>query len=101
MKPVKRTSEAEARIQFRATLEEKAYLELGAAQCGFKNLSEFLRISAYEKLRKDCPNLESNRIRQLSASDSLLMAETLINPPEPNEKLKALFDKENKKQASK
>lgn len=101
MKPAKKTSEPESRVQFRSTPEEKAYLERGATLCGFKNLSEFLRVSAHEKLRKDCPELETARIRQLSERDSLLMAEKLINPPEPNEKLKALFAQDNKKQVQK
>lgn len=101
MKPAKKASVTETRVQLRATPEEKAFLEKGAALCGFKNLSEFLRVSAHEKLRKDCPELESVRIRQLSERDSILMAEKLINPPEPNEKLKALFADENKKQAQK
>lgn len=38
-------------------------------------------------------------IRQLSERDSLLMAEMLINPPEPNEKLKALFANEKSKKS--
>lgn len=101
MKAAKKTSETESRVQFRSTPEEKAFLERGATLCGFKNLSEFLRVSAHEKLRKDCPELETVRIRQLSERDSLLMAEKLINPPEPNEKLKALFAQDNKKQVQK
>ena len=35
--------------------------------------------------------------RQLSERDSLLIAEKLANPPEPNRKLKALFADENQK----
>lgn len=101
MKLAKNTSEPEFRVQFRSTSEEKAYLERGAKLCGFKNLSEFLRVSAHEKLRKDCPELESVRIRQLSERDSLFMAEKLINPPEPNAKLKALFAKDTEKHAQK
>jgi uncharacterized protein (DUF1778 family) len=101
MRSEKKTYETESRVQFRSTLEEKAYLERGATICGFKNLSEFLRVSAHEKLRKDCPELEAVRIRQLSERDSVLLAEKLINPPEPNEKLKALFSKDSKKQIQK
>ena len=91
MKPTENESEKEVRIQLRTTQEEKAYLEYAASRCGFKHLSEFLRVSLYEKVRKEFPDLAPTYHRNLSAQDSHLFAENLLNPPKANKKLKALF----------
>lgn len=42
----------EKRIQFKVTRSEKEYFKLGAKLLGFRNLSEFIRVSAFEKIKK-------------------------------------------------
>jgi len=92
----------EIRVQFRTTQEEKAFFEDTAHRCGFKNLSEFLRVSAHEKARREFPHSQAEYItptkpRRLSAKASRIVAESLLNPPKPNAKLKALLSEERRK----
>ncbi|MFO1259283.1 MAG: DUF1778 domain-containing protein [Gammaproteobacteria bacterium] len=97
MKPAIKKS-PEIRVQFRTTEEEKLFFEMTARRCGFKNLSEFLRVSAYEKARREFPEQESPifEARQLSAQASKVVANAIINPPEANENLQALFSSKKK-----
>jgi uncharacterized protein (DUF1778 family) len=93
----------ETRVQIRTNEEEKDYLVRAARRCGFKTLSEFMRVSAHEKAKrdlKDFPELEDTNYktptepRKLSLKDSQVFAQSIINPPEPNEKLKNLMSEE-------
>jgi hypothetical protein len=94
----------QARVQVRTTQEEKAYLEKAAHRCGFKTLSEFIRVSAHEKARKDLkefpePQFEGYKTpiepTTLSAKDSAFFVESVLNAKDPNVLLKALFSKDN------
>lgn len=94
----------ETRVQIRTNKDEKAYLMKAAHRCGFKTLSEFMRVSAYEKARrdlKDFPEPEYTGYKtptepeKLSAEDALVFVNSILNPKEPNQKLKALFSKSN------
>ena len=94
----------ETRVQIRTNQDEKAYLMKAARRCGFKTLSEFMRVSAHEKAKRDLKNFPEPEYtsyatptepRKLSPKDSLIFAENILNPKEPNEKLSALFSKDN------
>lgn len=99
MKPANETG-----VQIRTSEDEKAYLVKAAHRCGFKTLSEFMRVSVHEKAKRDLKNIPEPEYtgyktpterRQLSAEDSLIFANSILNPKEPNEKLKAVFLKDN------
>ncbi len=94
----------EVRVQIRTNENEKAYLVKVARRCGFKTLSEFMRVSAYEKAKRDLKDFPEPEYtgyktptepRTLSAQDSLIFANSIVNAKEPNEKLKELFLKDN------
>lgn len=94
----------QTRVQVRTTKDEKIFLEKAAHKCGFKTLSEFIRVSAYEKARRELRELPEANIKmyetpteptRLSAADSAFLVESLLNTKEPNALLKALFLKSN------
>lgn len=87
----------QTRVQIRTTLEQKIFLENAAHRCGFKNLSEFMRVSAYEKAKRDLkefPDIKQSTT-QLSEADSKIIVNSFLNAAEPNELLKSLFSKDN------
>ena len=88
--------ETETRIQFKSTPEEKQFLMDAAKSYGFRNLSEFIRVSAFEKARAYMQNQAVQYNRTLSKDDSMQVAQDLINPPEPNQKLIDLINKQKK-----
>ena len=90
----------EAKVQIRTSQEEKAFLVKAAQRCGFKTLSEFMRVSSHEKAKrdlKDFPEVDTAHYgtatlsKKLSPKDSIIFAESILSPPEPNEKLKNLL----------
>jgi uncharacterized protein (DUF1778 family) len=94
----------QTRVQVRTSKDEKAFLEKAAMRCGFKTLSEFIRVSAHEKAKRDLkefpePSFEvyqtPTKPTKLSASDSAVLLDSILNPKEPNTLLKALFSKDN------
>src|SRR5580692_8864873 len=94
----------EVKVQIRTNEDEKAYLVKAAIRCGFKSLSEFLRVSAHEKAKRDLKEFPEpeytgyktpTKPRKLSPKDSKVFAENILNPPEPTENLKKLFSKDN------
>ncbi len=92
----------QTRVQVRTTVDEKAFLEKAAHRCGFKTLSEFIRVSAHEKAKRDLKEFPETGAYQtpteptkLSSADSAVVVESLTKNQEPNELLKALMSKEN------
>lgn len=92
----------QTRVQVRTTIDEKAFLERAAHRCGFKTLSEFIRVSAHEKAKRDLkefPILDAYQTptepTTLSSKDSGILADSIISSRDPNELLKALMSKEN------
>jgi len=92
----------QTRVQVRTTVDEKAFLERAAHRCGFKTLSEFIRVSAHEKAKRDLkefPILDAYQTptepTNLSSKDSGIAADSIINNQDPNELLKALMSKDN------
>ena len=77
------------RIQARATKRAKDVLERAAAVRGV-SLSDFVISTALEQANK---TLQAHEQLELSARDSLAFAEALINPPGPNEALRAARDR--------
>ena len=94
----------QTRVQVRTTKDEKVYLEKAAHRCGFKTLSEFIRVSAHEKAKRDLKEFPEANIEtyqtpteptKLSARDSAFLVDKVLNAKEPNALLKALFSKDN------
>lgn len=89
------------RIQIRTTEEEKAYFEQAAQRCGFKSLSEFIRVSAHEKARRDLKEFPESSYRtptepsHLSGKDSAMVMELLLKDQAPNALLKSLLTTSN------
>lgn len=77
------------RIQARATKHAKDKLEQAAAVQGV-SLSDFIISTALEQANK---TLQAHVQLELSARDSRAFAEALINPPAPNEALRAARDR--------
>lgn len=73
------------RIQARATKHAKEKLERAAAVRGV-SLSDFLISTALEQADK---TLQAHEQVELSARDGLAFAAALLDPPEPNEALRA------------
>jgi uncharacterized protein (DUF1778 family) len=92
------------RIQIRMTQQEKELLISAAERCGFKSLSEYIRVSAYEKSQRNLKEFGENspgyyrtppEPTKLSPTDSTFFVDSILNPKEPNALLKALFSKDN------
>lgn len=92
----------QTRVQVRTTIDEKAFLERAARRCGFKTLSEFIRVSAHEKAKRDLkefPILDAYQTptepTKLSSKDSGILVDSITNSQDPNGLLKALMSKDN------
>lgn len=73
------------RIATRVTPEQKALIAEAAAVRG-RTLTEFM----VESAQKDATRvLEESRVIRLSAEHQVRLAEALLNPPKPNDALKA------------
>lgn len=77
------------RIQARSTKRIKDKLERAAALQGV-SLSDFLISAGLEQANK---TLQTDEQLELSAHDSRAFAEALLNPPAPNEALRAARDR--------
>lgn len=74
------------RIEARVTTEEKALVQQAAALTG-SSLTDFIMRSAIEAAAE---TIRSHQVIRLAVEDSAAFAEALLNPPEPNEHLRAL-----------
>ena len=76
----------DSRLEFRLASDEKEIIERAAALSG-SNTTDFVRstmlAAAKEALRMD-------EVIELGAEGSRVFVEALIDPPEPNERLRAL-----------
>lgn len=83
---------ANERIQFRTTPNDKALLQQAAELSGFRNLSDFVRWCAINKAREVIPK----EVHELSALDSAKVAEYLLSNPEANQALRDLMQNKDK-----
>jgi uncharacterized protein (DUF1778 family) len=74
----------DARLEARVSAAQKSLLQKAAALCG-RTLSEFVVASAQDAARRVIAEHESIR---LSREEQLVFVQTLLNPPEPNARLK-------------
>jgi len=75
------------RVQARLTPPVKQVIEQAADLCGL-SVSDFMVNSSRERAEA---LIREHRVITLTAEDSVAFAEAIINPPEPNEALRALF----------
>jgi uncharacterized protein (DUF1778 family) len=75
-----------ARFDARLSMDKKLVIEKAAMLAGYRNLSDFVVSTVYEKARDIIQKSESILVSQ---RDSELFFQALVNPPEPNEALKA------------
>ena len=77
--------EGKARFDTRLPMDKKKIIEKAALLAGYKNLSDFVVTTVYEKaqaiIQKSETILESQR-------DNEIFFDALVNPPEPNESLR-------------
>lgn len=79
------TATKSERIATRVTPEQKTLIAEAAAVCG-RTLTEFM----VESAQRDATRvLEESRVIRLTAEHQARLAEALLNPPEPNDALKA------------
>ena len=74
----------DARLEARVSVAQKSLLQQAAALSG-RTLSEFVVASAQDAARRVIAEHESIR---LSREEQLAFVEALLNPPEPNARLK-------------
>lgn len=75
------------RLETRVTADEKALLQR-AADLEDRSLTEFVRTSAHAAAVE---TIRRHEVMTLSPEDSALFVEALMNPPEPNEHLRAAY----------
>ncbi len=83
-----------ARFDGNLPQEQKNFFERAATLAGFKNLTEFVFSSAQEKAEAIVMNHET---LLASKRDSEIFFDAILNPPEPNQKLRAAAAKYKKK----
>ncbi|HVA89787.1 MAG TPA: DUF1778 domain-containing protein [Chloroflexota bacterium] len=83
------TTARSERVHARVTPSVKELLRQAAELSG-RSLSDFLVSSAQEVAEK---TIREHRIITLTAEDSLLFANAILDPAPPNEKLRAAFKK--------
>ena len=76
------------RLATRVPAEVKAILQRAADLTG-RSLSDFVLASAQAAARE---TIRQHELVELSARDSRLLAEALLNPPAPNARLRAAFE---------
>lgn len=81
----KRITARSMRLETRVTPETKALLQRAAAIHG-RSLSDFVVASAQEAAER---TIRAHDVITLSVRDSQRFAELILNPPEPNEHLRA------------
>ena len=74
------------RIEARVTADEKEIVQRAATLSG-SSLTDFVMRSALEAARA---TIRAHQVIELSVSDSQTFVAALIDPPEPNENLRAL-----------
>ena len=78
-----------ARLEARLPVEVHAMLKR-AAEIQGRTLTDFVVAASSEAARQ---TIEETEIIRLSVEDQRLFAESLINPPEPNDALRRAFEK--------
>ncbi len=73
------------RIDFRISRNQKELIKYASELRGFKSLSEFIISCANAEANKI---INEHRIVLKSYEDQLLFVNTILNPPEPSERLK-------------
>jgi uncharacterized protein (DUF1778 family) len=73
------------RLEARISPEQKALFQRAADLSG-RSLTDFV-VSSVQAAAEEA--IERHQIIRLSARDSLIFAEAILNPPEPNENLRA------------
>lgn len=73
------------RLEARISLEQKELFQRAATLQG-RTLTDFVLASVHEAAVRTIESMETIR---LNREDSLAFAEALLNPPEPNERLRA------------
>ena len=74
------------RLEFRLAPDEKAIIERAAALSG-SNTTDFVRSTMLTAAKEA---VRMHEVIELTAEGSRVFVETLIDPPEPNEHLRAL-----------
>jgi uncharacterized protein (DUF1778 family) len=90
------TQSKRARIDVRASASQKALLERAAALEG-RSLSEFVLAYAQPAAER---TIREQSVIALSTRDSETFVEALLNPPEPNERLRTAWERYRKTQGS-
>ena len=75
-----------ARFDARLSMDKKLIIEKAAILAGYRNLSDFVVSTVYEKAQDIIQRSETILV---SSRDSEIFFQTLVNPPKPNEALKA------------
>lgn len=76
--------EAKARFDARISLNKKIIIEKAARLAGFKNLSDFVVSTVYERAQMI---IQKSETILASQKDKKIFFDALINPPEPNDAL--------------
>jgi uncharacterized protein (DUF1778 family) len=76
----------DSRLEFRLASDEKAIIEQAAALSG-SNTTDFVRSTMLTAAREA---VRMHEVIELRAEGSRIFVEALIDPPEPNERLRAL-----------
>ena len=77
------------RLEARITPEQKALFQRAAALSG-QTLTEFV-VETLEAAAEE--TVRTREVIKLSPRDSILFVETLLNPPGPNDALRAAFER--------
>jgi len=80
------------RIDVRISKEHKELIKYAAEISGFKTVSEFIVTLAKKEAKRIIE--EENKLLK-SIDDKVLLVETLLNPPAPNDALKSALDSYN------
>lgn len=83
----------EARFNARLPREQKLLLEKAASIGGYRNLTDFILLTAQEKAKEI---IRENDIILATEKDCEIFFEAIMNPKEPNEKLKSAAQRYNK-----
>ena len=87
---IMRRNSANARIDMRATKQDKHYLEMAAFLAGYKSLTDFILEVTKERAEE---LFARSKLEQLSEEDSVKFMQLCQNAPEPNEKLRNAYSK--------
>ncbi|MFC2120709.1 DUF1778 domain-containing protein [Bacteroidota bacterium] len=82
--PTKRINKEKARFDTRLPKEQKQYFERAARLGGFRNLTDFIILSAQEKAKKI---IEESELTLASRKDNEVFFNAIENPEKPNSDL--------------